>query len=156
MGQFGYAVLGLGGSHPNRGNPPLTISVNSNGIRDFIAEGIIGEGEFPQTTSAGAIDFTAIASGGDGSYSFAWTVTESGDTNNIATGNHQLSTAGTQNAAQYNTARITVSETGVSGTDPPIESSYFFNCTVTDGTGATASTSAVEAGRVVVVLVPQQ
>lgn len=121
-----------------QGPPALAISITNNGIRDFVTEGPIGEA-FPATTANGAIDLTAAATGGDGSYSYAWAVTEQGDTNNIATGNVQLSTTGTQNAATYNTSKITVTDTGLSAGDPPIEASYFYACTVTDGTGTTAS-----------------
>jgi hypothetical protein len=122
-----------------QGAPALALSVANNGITEFIAEGIIGEGTFPITTGNGAIVMAATASGGDGSYAYSWAVTEQGDTNNIATGNIQLSNAGTQNVATYNDSNIRALETGMSGGDPPIEALYFFTCTVTDGTGATAS-----------------
>ena len=134
------------------GAAALGVSVSSTGINEFIAEGIIGEGQFPITTGNGAIVMVATASGGDGSYSYSWAVTESGDTNNIATGNIQLSNAGTQNVATYNDSNIRAFETGMSAGDPPIEALYSFTCTVTDGTGATAS----DFGRVQVVVVGLQ
>ena len=132
------------------GAAPLAVSVANNGITEFIAEGIVGEGFFPATTGNGAIVMAATASGGDGSYSYSWAVTESGDTNNIATGNIQLSNAGDQNVATYNNSNIRAFETGLTGGDPPIEALYAYTCTVTDGTGATDSAS----NRVVVLVVP--
>jgi len=138
------------------GNPALGISIVNNGITSFTAEGIAGEGDFPIETNNGAIDFTATATGGDGSYTFLWTVTEAGDDNNIASGNIQQS-AGTatsdRNAAQYNKCRIKFFDTGLEGGET-IEASYRFACTVTDGTGATA-THTGGPGRVVATLLAQ-
>lgn len=120
------------------GNPGLEISITNNGISSFTAEGISGEGDFPIETNNGAIDMTATATGGDGSYTFLWTVTEAGDDNNIASGSIQQS-AGTatsdRNAAQYNKCRIKFFDPGPG----VIEARYRFACTVTDGTGATAT-----------------
>ena len=121
-----------------QGGPALAVSVANNGISDFIAEGAIGE-DFPITTGNGAILMVATASGGDGSYSYSWAVTEQGDTDNIATGNIQLSNAGTQNAATYDDSNIRAFDTGINPGDPPIESAYSYTCTVTDGTGASVT-----------------
>lgn len=129
---------------------PLAVSIASTGINDFIAEGVIGE-DFPLTSGNGAIVMVATASGGDGSYSYSWAVTEQGDTNNIATGNIQLSNAGTQNVATYNDSNIRAFDTGLSGGGPPIEALYLFTCTVTDGTGASVS----DFGRLNVVVIGQ-
>ena len=129
---WNYGVL-------NQGPAALAVSVSSTGDSEFIAEGIVGEGQFPITSSNGAIVMVAVASGGDGSYSYSWAVTEQGDTNNIATGNIQLSNAGTQNVATYNDSNIKAFETGLSGGDPPIQALYIYTCTVTDGTGASVS-----------------
>jgi len=121
-----------------QGPPALAISITTNGIRDFIAEGILGE-DFPIETSNGAIDLTASATGGDSSYAYLWSVTETGDSSNIANGNLQLSVVGTQNVANYNTSKIKAFDTGINAGDPPIEATYVYSCTVTDGTGATAT-----------------
>lgn len=145
--QFGV-VQGASGT-------PLGISIANNGIGNFTAEGIVGEGDFPIETNNGAIDMTATATGGDGSYTFLWSVTEAGDDFNIASGNIQQS-AGTatsdRNAAQYNTCRIKFFETGLSGGDV-IEAAYYFRCTVTDGTGATATAQGGSGGRVTTTLI---
>lgn len=133
-----------------QGAAALAVSIASTGINDFIAEGIIGEG-FPITSGNGAIVMVATASGGDGSYSYSWAVTEQGDTNNISTGNIQLSNAGTQNVATYNDSNVRAFDTGLSGGDPPIEALYLFTCTVTDGTGASVS----DFGRLNVVVIGQ-
>lgn len=131
----------MGTAQQGSGPAALAVSVASTGMRDFIAEGIIGE-DFPITTGNGAIVMAATASGGDGSYSYSWAVTEQGDTNNIATGNIQLSNAGTQNVATYNDSNIRAFDTGLSVGDPPIEALYNFTCTVTDGTGASVQGTA--------------
>lgn len=130
--QFGV-VQGASGT-------PLGISIANNGISNFTASGVVGE-DFPIETNNGAIDMTATATGGDGSYTFLWNVSEAGDNDNIASGNIQQS-AGTatsdRNAAQYNKCRIKFFDTGLFGGEV-IEASYRFACTVTDGTGATAT-----------------
>ena len=60
-------------------------------------------------TNAGEADSTATASGGDGSYSFAWTVTETADDGQNGNSCAVLS-EGTKTNARYNTAtfRVTV------------------------------------------------
>jgi hypothetical protein len=90
--------------------------------------------EHPVSTGAGQIDVTATAAGGDGSYSYAWTVSELGDDDDTGTGVIQILSAGTTNAAQYNT--LTLRSNATPG--GPTEASYSLKCTVTDGTGATA------------------
>ena len=92
----------------------------------------------PVESSAGQIDVTATAAGGDGSYSYAWTVEEFGDDKNTGTGVIQILDAGTtseRSAAQYNT--LTLRSNATPG--GPTEATYTLTCTVTDGTGATAS-----------------
>ena len=89
----------------------------------------------PVDTGFGQIDVTATAAGGDGSYTYAWTVAEDGDNKNTGSGVLQILSAGTTNAAQYNT--LTVRSNATPG--PPTDATYELTCTVTDGTGATAS-----------------
>ena len=60
-------------------------------------------------TNAGQADSTATASGGDGSYTFAWTITETED-NNVGAAGCAVLAAGTQNAAQYDTATFRVTQ----------------------------------------------
>ena len=103
-------------------------------------------------TGSGEADSTATGAGGDGSYSYAWVVTETADSPglNPQTGTGpscSLTTAGTQNAAQYNSARWTVLQPaieiagggGPTGDDPFDAGIYRLRCTVTDGTSATAT-----------------
>ena len=81
----------------------------------------------------------ALVLGESGSYSYAWSIAESGDDNNINC-NIAILSAGTQNVAQYDEATIRGTDTGLSSGDV-VEAVYAFTCTVTDGTGATAQAS---------------
>tara|TARA_B100000287_G_scaffold238029_2_gene223925 strand:+ start:6864 stop:7304 length:441 start_codon:yes stop_codon:yes gene_type:complete len=130
--QFGV-VAGAAGA------PALAISMG-DAPDPIVFEGVIGE-DFPMSTSAGDIDLTVTATGGDGAYSYSWSVTEGGDDNNINTGNIRLTDAGTQNTRQYDDSIISAFDTGLSAGGPPIEALYQYACTVTDGTGATVSDS---------------
>ena len=119
------------------GGTPLSISVTC--LTDpLVFEGVLGV-DFPLTSNAGEVHFQATASGGDGSYSYAWTLSEAGDDNNIATGNVRIASGGTPTGRDYDDITFTGNAVGMSGGDPPIETMYQFTCTVTDGTGATAS-----------------
>ena len=128
MSGFGYTVLGFG-SHPNRGPAALSISLTNNGPE--ILE-LAGAGGSTVVSNAEVVDMTAAASGGDGSYSFAWTVTELSDR-----GTHSIAAQGTQNAAQYNT--LTIQSVLPAGGGEPVEAEYRLGCTVTDGNSDTAS-----------------
>tara|TARA_Y100000592_G_C5453372_1_gene309977 strand:- start:204 stop:650 length:447 start_codon:yes stop_codon:yes gene_type:complete len=129
---MGTAAQGSGGV------AALAVSLENVGDDFLEFSGIAGE-DFPMSSSSGQIDIVATASGGDGNYSYSWTITESGDDSNINTGNVRVTDAGTTNQSQYNDAVVTGFDTGLSSEDPPIEANLFFTCTVTDGTGATAS-----------------
>ena len=128
MSGFGYTVLGFG-SHPSRGPAALSITLNKAGLDPLELAG--PDGAHPLDSGVGQIDVTASAAGGDGSYTFAWTLTESGDSGNILA----VLAAGTTNAAQYNT--LTVRSTASAGA-PPAEVDLAIKCTVTDGNSDTA------------------
>ena len=132
-----YIAL-MGTAAQGSGPAALAVSLTNNAADQISFEGVIGE-DFPISTSAGEIDLSATASGGDGSYSYAWSITEQGDDNNINTGNVRVTDAGTTNQATYDDVIVTGYDTGLSIGDPPIESRLIISCTVTDGTGATAS-----------------
>jgi hypothetical protein len=125
---FGYSVLGFG-SHPSRGPAALSISLNKGGLDPLELAG--PNGAHPLDSGAGQIDVTASAAGGDGSYTFAWTLTEEGDSGNVLA----VLAAGTTNAAQYNT--LTVRSTASAGA-APAEVNLVIKCTVTDGNSDTA------------------
>lgn len=93
-----------------------------------------------QTSGAGEIDMVATASGGDGSYSYAWTLVSENDPQNAFSIN-----MGTVNTANWNDAIVTTTYTGPPGpgNDPPIPAEFTIRCTVTDGNGDTASASDV-------------
>ncbi len=135
------------GSRATRGNPPLSLSVSPTVTNIDVDLGAIPpEQSGFVDTGAGDADSTGTASGGDGSYSFAWTITETADDGGGGSGCAILS-EGTKTNAQYNTAtfRVTraalVDNHGVPVEPPPdfTQATYRLRCTVTDGTGDTAT-----------------
>ena len=130
-----YLAL-VGTCQQGAGPPALSITLDNEELEalDLAAPDFL----HPVESSAGQIDVTATAAGGDGSYSYAWTVEEVGDDKNTGTGVIQILAAGTTNAAQYNT--LTLRSNATPG--GPTEATYTLTCTVTDGTGATASAAA--------------
>lgn len=140
MTGFGYSVLGFG-SHPSRGPAALSISLDSS---EMILEMVDAAANHPINSSAGQIDVTATAAGGDTSgagYAYAWTVVEEGDDDNTATGKLKILAAGTQNVAQYDS--LTLQGDSSSNVGEPFDIVYRLTCTVTDDAGATASATAI-------------
>lgn len=95
---------------------------------------IIGSPSSTISSIAGEIDSIATATGGDGSYTYAWTLTESRDDANA----FSINSAGTTNGVRYNDATIN-GGTPASALDPPNTAFYDMACTVTDGNGVTAT-----------------
>ena len=94
----------------------------------------MGGGTRTADSSAGEIDVTASASGGDNSsYAYAWVVTEQVD----PASEYAVLAAGTQNAAQYDSLTIRVTVGTIPHSFPPQEARYRLRCTVTDGAGDT-------------------
>jgi FlaG/FlaF family flagellin (archaellin) len=121
---FGYTVLGFGtvaGIPPLAGN--LNFDAGGGGIN------ISYSGGSSSVSNAGDLDVTATATGGTGSYTYAWTLPELDDQAN----KFAVTTTGTTNAAQYNTARITNSSNLVGGDPPPQAAIYQANCVINDG-----------------------
>ena len=120
-----------------QGPAALSISLDSP---EMILEMVDAAANHPINSSAGQIDFTATAAGGDTSgdgYAYAWTVAEEGDDDNTATGKLKILAAGTQNVAQYDS--LTLQGDSSSNVGEPFDIVYRLTCTVTDDAGATAS-----------------
>lgn len=147
MAGFGYTILGFG-SHPSRGAAPLSLSLS---VTSTIIE--VNAGHLPPDqvgyvdTNAGEADSTASASGGDGTYSYAWTITETSDDGQNGDGCAVLS-EGTKTNARYNTATFQYTFAARLAGAPPApvmpppsftEATYRLRCTVTDGNGDTAT-----------------
>jgi len=115
---------------------PLTVNV---GTPDPLAIGV-APGQSGATSNPGDIVSEAVASGGDGTYSFAWSLIELGDPDNHLS----VASAGTTNVALYQDATIATSfaQTNPPSNPPPTPGGYRVSCTVTDGTGATATATA--------------
>ena len=140
MTGFGYSVLGFG-SHPSRGPAPLSISLDSS---EMILEMVDAAANHPINSSAGQIDVTATAAGGDTSgdgYAYVWTVAEigGGDDDDTAAGVLRILDAGEQGTAQYN--ELTLRGDSSSQVGQPFDIQYELTCTVTDDAGATAAIS---------------
>ena len=126
---FGCAAQGSGAS-------PLAISVTDP---DPLGIGI-APGQSGGQSNPGEIVSFATASGGDGNYSFSWSLIELGDTDNVLS----IADAGTTDASSYTDAIIATSfaQTDPPSNPPPAPGGYRVSCTVTDGTGATATATA--------------
>lgn len=149
MAGFGYTILGFG-SHPSRGAAPLSLSLSVTRTDIDVTEQMAAvppDQVGTIDTSAGDADSTASASGGDGSYSFAWTVTETADDGANGSSCAVLS-EGTKTNARYNTATFRVTKAADLAGFPPApvspppsfsQATYRLRCTVTDGNGDTAT-----------------
>ena len=147
MSGFGYTVLGFG-SHPTRGPAALSLALNTTATTISVGVGGIPPDQSGTVdTNAGQADSTASASGGDGSYTFAWTITETFDDGQNGSSCAILA-QGTKNAAQYNTAtfRLTVGAQLAGAPPAPVDpppqfsqATYRLRCTVTDGNSDTAT-----------------
>ncbi len=135
---FGYVVCGFG-SHPSRGTP-LAASIIEDGsapLIDLVEHAdVAGSGVF--TTGAGGIpiwDVSVVATGGTGSYTYTWQHAEVRDVTN----SFSVGSAGTTNAARYNTLAIAGTIPG-SASDPPNDALYELTCTVDDGVDTAQAT----------------
>ena len=134
MAGFGFTVLGFG-STATHGPAALSISLDKANHNPL--ELVDAAANHPLTSNAGQIDITATAAGGDGSYTFAWTLVEEGDDDNTATGILKVAAVGTTNAAQYNTLTLVGDSSSTVG--QPFDITYRITCTVTDGNSDTAA-----------------
>ena len=116
-----------------QGAAALSITLNKEGFDPLV---LAGPASSNQDSNPGEIDVTASAAGGDGSYTYAWTVAEIlGDDTDTGAGALSILAAGTQNAAQYDSLTLR----GVPASGPPAEVTYRLTCTVTDGASAEAA-----------------
>tara|TARA_R110002167_G_scaffold218047_6_gene422793 strand:+ start:170 stop:598 length:429 start_codon:yes stop_codon:yes gene_type:complete len=128
---FGYVVCGFG-ANPTRG-APLSISLSAQtDVANVLGVGSGASG----TTPVDIIDNTAAAAGGDGSYSYAWVLTQGPA--NVISGSFGTITQGINNAAQYLKGQIDYVQNNINGHEPPADVVMISTCTVTDGTGAFA------------------
>ena len=134
------------GSRATRGPAPLSLALSVTATEITVDVGGVPPDQSANLdTNAGEVDSVAAASGGDGSYSYAWTITETDD-NNISPASCAVLATGTQNAARYNTATFRVTQPALISGGVPIEppprfqeATYRLRCTVTDGNSDTAT-----------------
>jgi hypothetical protein len=79
-------------------------------------------------TASGAITASVTASGGSGSYTYSWSVSELTDLNNA----FSVNSTGTTNTATYNTLVLNC-DIPANVFDPPNDAVYEISCTVSDG-----------------------
>lgn len=117
---------------------PLAVSITTPS--DLVI--VVPPGQNGGTSNAGEISSTATASGGDGSYTYAWTLSEITD----ADGAFAVASQGTTNAATYNTGTVSTTYNNpippTPPPPPPTPATYRVSCTVTDGNGDTANATA--------------
>ena len=137
---FGYSVLGFG-AHPSRGGAPFAVSIITDGsaaLTDIVEHAAsAGSGSF--VTGTGGVptfDISVSATGGSGSYTFAWTNSEVDDPQGV----YSVSSVGTTNAAQYNTLALN-GTMPASASDPPNDCVYQVSCRVQDGAGGDITVS---------------
>ncbi len=117
----------------NASGSPLAVSIIEDGsapLVDLIENAApAGSGAFVTGISGVPIwDISVVATGGSGSYTYSWQHGEVRDVNNV----FSVSSAGTTNAARYNTLRI-AGTIPASASDPPNDCLYELTCTVDDG-----------------------
>ena len=116
---------------------PLALSISNPGdVGINVPPGVQGG-----SSNAGEIASTATATGGDGSYTYAWTLSEIDDLDQAFSINSQ----GTTTNATYNTATVSTNYNNnipPPPPPPPPQASYRVSCTVTDGNGDTATATA--------------
>ena len=82
------------------------------------------------TTPLAALDFTAIASGGTGSYTFSWSVSKTFESSDTGS-RFSVGSVGTTNQFRYNTLQINGAR-GANGGDN-FEAEFLVSCQVGDG-----------------------
>ena len=116
---------------------PLAVSITDPGPLGIP----VPPGQTGATSNSGEISSTASATGGDGSYTYAWTLSEIDDLD----AEFSVASQGTTTNATYNTGTVSTSfnnPTPPTPPPPPPQTATFrVSCTVTDGLGATASAS---------------
>lgn len=125
---FGCAAQGSGPS-------PLAVSVTA--VDPLFLD--VFPGQSGATSNPGDFGSLATATGGDGSYSYSWSIIEVADPDNA----FSVASSGTTDQSAYGDATISTNfaQTNPPSNPPPQIAGYRLSCTVTDGTGATATAS---------------
>ena len=130
-------VAGACAEQEANASTPLALSITNPGTVNIT----VPPGTQGGSSNAGDISSTATATGGDGSYTYAWTLSEITDVDQAFTINSQ----GTTTNATYNTATVSTNYNDnipPPPPPPPPVATYRVSCTVTDGNGDTATATA--------------
>lgn len=114
---------------------PLAISITDPGALGIA----VPPGTSGATSNPGDISSNATATGGDGTYTYAWTLSEIADPDT----KFAIAAQGTTTNAAYNTGTVSTSHAVPAPPNPPppppTSATYRVSCTVTDGNGDTAT-----------------
>lgn len=125
--------IALMGCAQQGSSTPLAASVDGASLQDTVETVAGATGSVVTfTTLSGQMDATVNASGGDGSYTYAWTLSKNAE--NSDNGNRfSVASAGTTNAARYNTATFNGARPASAGA--PYDAEFLARCEVQDGAG---------------------
>ena len=131
------AVAGACAEQEANASTPLSLSITTPGDVTIV----VPPGSQGGSSNSGDISSTATASGGDGSYTYAWTLSEIADVDQ----GFSINSQGTTTNATYNTATVSTNynnQLPPPPPPPPPQATYRVSCTVTDGNGDTATATA--------------
>ena len=126
-----YIAL-MGCAQQGAGGAPLAVQVDGTAPFTDVID-VVGSatGSVVTFTNQGGFDISVVASGGTGVYTYSWNavkVNENSDTGN----RFSINSAGTTNAARYNTLTLDGARPA-SDLDPPFDAEFDVSCTVDDG-----------------------
>ena len=130
-------VAGACAEQAANASTPLALSLSSLDPLTIV----VPPGSSGAVSNPGDIDIEATPSGGDGSYSFAWAISEESDPDSSFAVDDIGTTddpSGRYNDAIFSTS-FSVPLPPAPPDEPPQSGEFLIRCTVTDGTGATAS-----------------
>lgn len=133
------AVAGACAEQEANASSPLSVSISNN---NGDGSGVLIDTLSGPNSPAGQIDFTATASGGSGSYTYTWSITEISDPDGV----FSVGSQGTTTNTSYNDAIISTTYSNppppAPPNPPPIQGTYRVECEVDDG--VTTATDTVD------------
>jgi len=134
-----WSVAGACAEQAANASSPLSVSItNNNGDGTGVVIDTLGG----STSIPGDINFSATASGGSGSYTYSWSITEISDPDGVLA----VGTQGTTSNPDYDDATISTTYSNppppAPPNPPPAQGTYRVECEVDDG--VTTATDTVD------------